>query len=300
MSPMYKASHLPIWLTEAALSSSGQYTFRLLKSSPAISEEAIFEVRTIVENAHEDARRYLRELAGISLDPLGDSPIFDPAAGYPESLDAQTLKGYFGEILAGIVAVNYPHFGKSGWEMPVALFRFHDLAFDQIERLHQGAARAKKIPGRTGDDNLAFFRDNEGIISNILVCEAKCTAGHSSVLISDAHEKISELNLVPVSIKNIIDILRGYDDSQAKDWIDALRQLWFSQKDPPSERYDLVCYACGREPARASQKSWIDSDHAHPSYTAGRHLEATEIHLHQVDELILEVYRKYESQSEPA
>jgi hypothetical protein len=296
---MYKTSNLSLWLTEAIMNSSEQYDFRLLKSSKAISEDAMGEIKTIVNKAHEDARKYLRTLAGMSLDPLSEKQIFDPAAGYPESLDIQTLKGYFGEILTGVVAVNYSHFGETVWEVPVALFRFHDLAFDQIGRLSQGTANPKKIPGRTGDDNLAFVRDENGFINKILFCEAKCTADHDSTLISDAHEKVSEANLIPVSIKNLIDILRDYDDVNSKEWIYALRHLWLSSKNPTSKRFDLVCYACGREPARTSQKSWISSNQPHSSYTAGRFLEAIEIHLHSVEELIQEVYGKRERQNEP-
>jgi hypothetical protein len=297
---MYKASYFSLWLIESSLKVSDQYTFRLLKSSSTLPKEAIAEIKAIVTEAHEDAKRRLRNLAGISLDPLGSPSAFDPSQGYPECLDNQTLKGYFGEILAGIVAVNCSRFGENDWEMPVSLFRFHDLAFDQIERLRQDAGAPKKIPGRTGDDNLAFVRNANKAIAKVLVCEAKCTADHDSGLISDAHKKISERNLVPVSLRNLIDTLQDYDDVQSREWIDAIRQFWLLPKASSTERYDLVSYACGREPARASQISWIASDKPHSAYSGGRCLEVAEIHLHQVDELIAELYGKHETHNEPA
>ena len=300
---MYKVTNPLNWLDESVVETSGRkYTFRLLKSISVFPEKIIDEIKVVVQDAHEDAKRRLRSLAGINLDPLGEPPVFDPAANYPECLDFQTLKGYFGEIFAGIVSVNYPHFGDNGWEMPVSLFRFHDLAFDQIERLHQDAGAAKRIPGRTGDDNMAFLRDKNGAITKVLICEAKCTADHSSTLISDAHEKISESNFKPVSLRNLIDILQGYDDDESKKWVDALRQYFLSPKSSAPERYDLVSYACGRGPVSASRKSWIPSDRPHIKYTGKRRLEAVEIHLFQVDKLILEVYRKQEQEveNEPA
>jgi hypothetical protein len=298
---MYKLSNFSSWFNESVFESSEKkYTFRLLKTNSVLSKEAIDEIKAVVFEAHEDAKRRLRNLSGISLDPLQEPSGFDPAQGYPECLEFQTLKGYFGEILAGIVAINYSHFGEDGWEMPVSLFRFHSLAFDQIERLRQDAIiKVKKTIGRTGDDNLAFVRAENGDISKTLICEAKCTADHDSDLINDAHKKISEANLIPVSIPYLIEVLLDYDDTASQEWVDALRKLWLSPKGS-LERYDLISYACGRAPARTSQKSWIKDDQPHPEYTGGRSLEAVEILLSKVDQLILEVYGKRESQNEQA
>lgn len=298
---MYKVSNLSRWFEESVAESSKQkYTFRLLKSKTIFPKEVIDEIKIVVQDAHEDAKRRLRKLANINLDPLGEPPAFDPAAGYPELLDFQTLKGYFGEIFAGIVAVNYSHFGESGWEMPVSFFRFHDLAFDQIERLHQGTSVATKIPGRTGDDNLAFLRDKKGNIIKILICEAKCTASHDSGLINDAHKKISELNFKPVSLRNLIDILQDYNDIQFNEWADAIRRLWLTSKDSSPERHDLVSYVCGQTPVDLSRNSWMSSEYPNPKYLAKRKLESVEIQLFQVNELILEIYGKEETENEPA
>lgn len=297
---MYKLPNLSDWFTETVFESKNRkYLLRVIKcKSSQLPLEAKDALKTLVLESHEDAKRHLRDLAGVNLDPLQKIATCDPTEGYPEKLELQTLKGYFGEIIAGIVAVNYSRFGENDWQMPVSFFRFHDLAFDQIERLRQNPGLAKKIPGRTGDDNLAFVRTTDGDIRKGLVCEAKCTASHDSSLVADAHEKVSEVNLLPVSLRKIIEVLSDYDDTESREWVDALRKLWLSG-DKTFERYDLVSYTCGRSPVRASQTSWIDGDQPHPKYTGGRLLEATEIHLTDVEQLISEVYGKREVQNEP-
>ncbi len=121
-----------------------------------------------------------------------------------------------------------------------------------------------------------------------LVCEAKCTKDHDSGKIANAHEKVSETNAKPVDLTRLIDILQSYQDSVSSKWVAALRQLWM-REDTNYERYDLVSYVCGQHPIR-NPSGWIPTDKPHPAYTAGRRLEAVEVHLDNVDDLIDEVY----------
>jgi hypothetical protein len=299
---MYKLPNLSRWFTETVFESkSRKYLLRLIKcKSYPLPQEAKDALRIIVFEAHEDTRRHLRRLAGINLDPLQKMVTPDPAEGYPEKLDIQTLKGYFGEIIAGIVAVNYARFDETDWQMPVSFFRFHGPALDEIERLRQNPGATKKLPGRTGDDNLAFVRAKDGNIYKGLFCEAKCTASHDSGLIADAHEKLSQSNLLPVTLlQNLVAVLIDYDDAESIGWVDAIRKLWLS-RGQGFERHDLVGYTCGQFPVQPSRISWINCNQPHPKYTGERYLEATEIHLPDIEQLILEVYGKCEVQNEPA
>lgn len=59
-------------------------------------------------------------------------------------------------------------------------------------------------------------------------------------------------------------------------------------KDTQYERYDLVSYICGRHPKRDGV--WLPTEKPHASYKAKRRLEAVEVHLYDVENLVREVY----------
>ncbi len=285
---MLKSSKLSSWLSSSVTESADKrYRHQLLKEKTERRSAMVSELKALVQIAHQDAICHLRKVAGISLDPLKPN-IIDPTIGYPSQLDAITLKGYFGEIFAGLIAENFSPFGKDDWEVPAFLFRFHNVAFQELERWRQTKEEPGRIPGRTGDDCLAFRRDCQGRIICSLVCEAKCTKGHDTSLIAGAHEKVSETNPKPVDLVWLIDILRSYEDSISSKWVEALRHLLIPG-DTDCERYDLVSYVCGQHPIQ-NPSGWIPTDKPHSAYTAGRRLEAVEVHLEKVDDLIDEVY----------
>lgn len=246
-----------------------------------------------MHDAHEDSRKRLRDLLGESLDPLGETSAY-PVNRYPQCLHPLTLKGYFGEIFAGVIAEHFSPHNKSGWEVPAYLFRHHHEAFRQLEMLHQVDIEPEIIPGRTGDDCLAFKRDDTGKITHSLVCEAKCTNGHDySNLLMKAHEKISEPNLKPLDLFQLIEILKSYDDDKSKLWINELDRLLIEKNPTDYERCDLVSYVCGLVPRRSGQTTWIHPPTELPSsYTGGRRLETVEVHLYDVEGLIAKVYDK--------
>jgi hypothetical protein len=113
----------------------------------------------------------------------------DPALKYPCRLHTTVLKGYFGEVFAGLLAENIPVAGRTDWEVPAFLFRNHRLAFHQLERYRQAGQLPGPMPGRLGDDCLGFRRNARGTIVAVLYCESKCTAGHDSTMIADAHKE---------------------------------------------------------------------------------------------------------------
>lgn len=284
---MITQKQFSLWLwTEVKETTSKLYRHRVIKEYPSKRNQIIGELTIYIQKAHEDARNRLRRLAQNSLDPLGFVPPVDPAKGYPERLHLQTLKGYFGEIFAGLVAEHFSPFGIDDWKIPAYLFRFHLTEFQQLEYMRQTGEQADIRPGRTGDDCLAFQMNNEGQIVHSLYCEAKCTKNHSTEMVADAHEKVSKS--VIVDIPQLVEVLQDSGDPNAANWINALLQLQFGVN-PKHERYDLVSYVCS-PPIR--KEYWLPTDAPHLKYTAKRKLEAVEAYLPNVEVLIRQVYNK--------
>jgi hypothetical protein len=280
------------WLIQASRTSAdGRYRLLILQEIPS-KRDAILEVlkRTVME-AHSDTLRYLRELAGSTLDPLGVQPQNDPAEGYPHRLDLTSLKGYFGESFAGIVAQQFKPMAEP-WDVPGYLFRFHTVALQQLERLRQGEPIPGAIPGRTGDDFLAFQRDSSERIVKALVGEAKCTAGHSTEMISEAHTQISKGPAKPIDTIRLVDVLKDRSDARSQSWVRSLREFFMAELSPEFERCDLVSYVCGQSPVRGTRTSWLPEDAPHEKYSGGRRLQCVETHLTEVEALVNSVYER--------
>lgn len=290
---MTKFPEISAWLEiDVQTSTTGRYEHVLGRENRANRDASLTILKSIVSEAHDDARRRLRSLVGDSLDPLGETDCRDPADGYPEKLHMQTLKGYFGEVFAAVVAENLSPFGHSDWEVPAHLFRFHLVEFQQLDLMYQTGDEANLRPGRTGDDCLAFRRNDCGDIVASLFCEAKCTKLHRSKLIDEAHEKSSLPNSLPVDLVQLIEVLSESSVEGAADWVNALRKLYWSRPKPVGgyERLDQVTYICGKRPKKQAKETWIPTDKPHAKYTAARRLHVAEIQLRDVEELIKQVY----------
>lgn len=266
---------------------SKNYCHVLLVENASMRTSTFSDLRAYVKQAHEPARQHLLQPFKESLHPAGPKPMPDPSSGYPKMLDEITLQGYFGEIFSGIVAEHCEHKDSSNWEVPAYLFHTHDVAFQELEKMKQGQP-SKKIFGRTGDDCLAFERDEAGQIIRVMACEAKLTRNHSANIIKENHEKLSDGFRVPVQVARVIEALKYLpQDSYTEDWIEALQKYYF---DPSrAERLDLASYACGQKPKTKS--TWIDIASPHPKYSGGRYLVSSEAHLDNVKDLVETVYK---------
>lgn len=286
-----KLTKLRDWLAESRSEiPEKSYCHLLLTERPEVRDLIINELAEYFYAAHEPARMLLRNLAQDSLHPLGSLSQPDSTSGYPEQLHPTTLQGYFGEVFAGIVSEHYELFGSSSWEVPAFLFHAHDVAFQQLELGRQTGERVKHVPGRPGDDCLAFERDGNGDILRVMFCEAKCTTNHDTGLIRDSFVKLSLPNICPVDLLRVVEALRQFPENKAiEGWISALRTLYFNQR-MLEERCDLSSYVCGQRPIR--KQTWISTSKPHSSHTAKRQLTSVEVHLDGVRELVSEVYSK--------
>lgn len=170
------------WLTDALPVSNvpeKKYRHRRLDESRELRDRILPRLKQVIFEAHEDARRYIRKLEGVSLNPLEIPEGQDPAAGYPgQTVHLNNLIGYFGEILTGVICEEFAPFDETRWKVPAYLFRWHlDEArhLDQIGQIGKNPNPNKEIrPGRQGDDCLAFILNESGNITHTLFCESKC------------------------------------------------------------------------------------------------------------------------------
>src|SRR6266851_3905585 len=191
------------WLSGIiTVSADQQYRHHFLSEQYEKQTVILEELKVYVQQAHEDAKSRLRKLDGYTVDPLNFSTSQDPVKKnkYPEALHMSDLKGCFGEVLAGLIAEYFSPFGINEWKVPAFLFRFHLTAFQRLEQISQSGEEVKNVPGRTGDDCLAFQLGASGDIVRLLYCEAKCTAQKKpGKKVSEAFEKVNSAEIVDIS-----------------------------------------------------------------------------------------------------
>lgn len=286
---MARIQGLQRWLlATASVSPDGRYRHRVLREVQVEWATIQPAVKKYFRRAHSDAVKHLRRLAGVSLHPLKKrDPAVDPTRHYPHGLDLTTLKGYFGEIISYAIVETIGAGGFTDWQVPAYLFRFHTVAFQRLEAHRLNQTPLGPIPGRTGDDSLGFRLTATGEISEYVYCEAKCSEGHDSSLVAEAHQKVNGPG--PVDILNLIAILSDSDAEENRRWIRALRTFRERLMGGKIKRVDFVCYVCGKHPQR--KETWIPSAAPHADYSpAGRTLDAVELHLTDVESKIREVY----------
>ena len=267
---------------------NGSYRHSTLTEAADARAAGLAELTRLVSEAHRDARERLDELMGVSLNPLDPGAREgSPPLTYPDDLATTTLQGYLGEVFAGLIAENFdPH--ELAWSVPAFLFRTHSAAPQALERRRQLGGPATPIPGRTGDDALAFVKDQDGRIAAWLFGEAKCTHDHDSALINAGHEQLSGAFYRPVDLTALIDILQSASDAESDAWVDALRLLLFVSASDAPPRFDMLVYVCGRHPKSAA--TWISTDKASDRYRGDRDLEAVEVHLNDFDVVLTSAY----------
>ncbi len=276
------------WLA-ASRSTNGAYRQLRLNEVPEMRVAALEELQRLAGEAHADAKNHWESLLGMSLNPIAsDSGDRAEMPAYPDSLHTTTLQGYLGELLAGLIAENFrPH--EIEWRVPAFLFSTHTVAVQSIERRRQLGGPARPIPGRTGDDALAFLVGEDGLISAWLWGEAKCTHDHNISLVHDGHAQLSTSIYLPVDLGQLIEILERRTDTDSHEWAARLRLLLLLDESAAPPRYDMFVYVCGRGPVRRTD--WLSTSGPAAEYTGNRPLEAVEVHLTEdFDDVLVATY----------
>lgn len=289
---------LDAWLVDQRLGGNhARYRLRLWRDHAAALPALRDEIRAYIGEAFEDARRRLRKGFEDQLLPFND-PQMDPAANYPSALHRVTLQGYFGETLAVLAVEHWGAATHNDWQVPAFLFRFHDQEFQHLEKINQRIrdgqphvpdAQAQLRPGRTGDDALAFRRNAEGNITDLMTLEAKCLGQNNNGTIASAHEKLSAGGPLPSGIRELINILADYDTPESNAWQQSLIEFWRTGY-RNATRCDGVAYATGHIPVAGNRQAWLPGQ-PHAQYTAGRYLEGIEFQFADLDNLIDGIYR---------
>lgn len=284
------------WLGEThAGPASTAYRLRVLTENLPHRPPILPELLAYVEEAHEDTKRKLRRVLAPSLSPFLSPP--DPALGYPRDLHESSLMGYFGEVLAGLLLEHMTVHGHNSWRVPAFLFRFHQVAIQKLQLrrdlILQGLQvadvddKSETIPGRTGNDVLAF-REENGELGGIVACEAKCFSAHKLADARKAHKQLSASPRCPNGVYELIEILGEYDTPDANLWRERLRRFYLDDgAQLPS--FNLLMYATGNPPKR--NMTWLPSATADSSYTSSRPLEVLEVRLDNPNSLVLHIYR---------
>lgn len=284
---------LKAWLPMKMESSAGYFHYHIVEDSGS-RKIALPIIAEYIRRAHQDAINEFKRPFENKLDPRNKAhdSYTKALAFYPRYCEKITLQGFFGEILAGLLIELYdPH--TLEWGVPKFNFSAHDLMFQELLTAAATGRDPRRALGHFGDDCLAFTLDEaRSRIDRILVCEAKCTLGHSSSLIIEAHVKINDqpIEVTTMWLHKIIESIRKRSDTHSNKWVFLLEEFKDSDRFIEASRDDLVSYTHGHMRANGSSKPWISSNKRSPNYTSNRDLACLEVHIGDISELITKVY----------
>jgi len=125
-----------------------KYRHRRLDENAALRQRILPRLKQVVFEAHEDARRHIRDIEGVSLNPVEISEGQDAAAGYPgQTVHTNNLMGYFGEVLTSIICEEFAPFGDARWEVRDYSPQEKPKASKWITALQKLRFEEQRVPG---------------------------------------------------------------------------------------------------------------------------------------------------------
>ena len=273
--------------TKSSTSNYGHMLFK--KISGANLSQLQTELIPFFEEAHRDARDIFHNEIGINLDPLAPTPVSQVT--YPNSLPEKQKKGFFGEVLCGIVVQHFGTICNNTWNIPAFLFRHHDTASQYLHKLHYGAEVPSEIVGRTGNDFLAITIDNKENIIGFLVGEAKFRKKFSQAPAKQAYKDLSNHPVIPVDLSKIKKLITHLYPGQYTQLVQSIEQIIFSNQQNGLARTDVLIYIFEDPNISSFPPSRINSNTKDPNYKANRQLQVYEIYLPGAGNLIKDLYQ---------
>lgn len=297
--------NLDDWL-EYNPSSIKDYGHLLIEQKSSVDDEIISKLRTYFESAHLDAREVFHDFMGISLHPDGNEKKI--GVSYPSSLHLTTLKGFFGEVLTGLLAESHELIGKHSWKVPVFLFRFHDDAEKYLFTLVRDPSQSRQTIGRLGTDFIGISVDSHGDVERLISGEAKWRKRLSQNVVDNVmlgpkvkgkQERVegkgvwSELNEEvnpPNGLRELQIALKDIDPEGYKQTILSMDKLLSVSGSNVIPKTDLVVLVGEAGKKREEGTCLIDFEKVPEEYLASNDLQVVEVVLNDGEKLIVDLY----------
>ncbi|PKG74833.1 aminotransferase [Shewanella sp. GutCb] len=281
------------------------YGHLLIEQIKANDDELLSRLKAYFESAHLDARQVIHGFMGISLHP--DNNEKHNEVSYPSSLHLTTLKGFFGEVLAGLLAEGYELVGQHEWKVPVFLFRFHDDATKYLYTLVRDPDQKRRTIGRLGTDFIGVSMEG-GEVSRLISGEAKWRKKLSKSVIDSVmlgpkkpgeQDRVegkgvwAELNKEvnpPNGLRELQIALKEIDPEGHAEAILSMDKLLSAFDANTVPKTDLVLIVGGPKNNRETGECLIDYDKIPKNYLAGNDLQVVEIVLSDGESLIEDLY----------
>ncbi len=272
-----------------------------------IGEADIEELRPYFESAHLDAREVFHRAARIKLHP--EAGATGAHATYRNCLPPKTVRGLFGEVMAGLISEAYPLLGGKSWRVPIFLFRYHGPVERYIFDLVRDPDRVKEVHGRPGNDFIGLELASDGAVSAFIAGEAKWRtdlhpSGMTAIMKGDGSGKgagrvykdngvwndINTALAVPQGLQQICDLLVIKDRDGYAATILSLDNALLGHTAIP--RTDLVLVGGNRATSRALGTTYLPTAAPPVDYTASRPLQIVELVLKDGETLIDRLYHR--------
>jgi hypothetical protein len=296
-------------LLAATSAGSGAYGHLLLEQTNLPVDDALLgQLRPYFESAHMDARDVFHKAARISLHPEADAR--GAHATYPNCLPPKTVRGLFGEVMAGLIAEAYSLVGTKTWKVPIFLFRYHGPVDRYIFDLVRDPKRVKEIHGRPGNDFIGLELAADGSVTAFIAGEAKWRAdlqpstlttimkgtgeGRGAARVYNDDGVWNDINTalaVPQGLQQICDLLKIKDRDGHAATILSLDKVLLDEGTPLPPRTDLVLIAGNRAKSRAVGSAYLPTTAPPADYTAKRPLQIVELVMSNGEHLIDRLYK---------
>lgn len=281
------------------------YGHLLIEQIKAGDDELLSRLKPYFESAHLDARTVFHDFMGISLHPDDEK---QADVSYPSSLHLTTLKGFFGEVLAGLLAEGYDLVGDHDWKVPVFLFRFHDDAKKYLYTLVRDPDQERQTIGRLGTDFIGVSIDDDGEVSRLISGEAKwrkvlSQSAIDSVMLGPKkkgkQERVegqgvwAELNREvnpPNGLRELQIALKEIDPEGHAEAILSMDKQLSAFDATTVPKTDLVLIVGEANKTREKGDCLIEYDNVPNEYLAGNDLQVVEIVLSNGESLIKDLY----------